>query len=677
MHRKSLNWLWWGVIVTIAVCLQSPALAQQTDNTNNAATWYGRAFEGLDRFTPEEIELIENYRATPGAAPSPEVRALINRAAPIIADVMRASSQGYSDFGLDYSQGFDMLLPHLGKMRSLARIVMADSMMHLSDGDGAGAADRISSLYRIADHAGDDRVLISSLVGRAVFEVAEQAAQRGFDRGAFDPASASVLLRATQAFDQRDPFQTLDAMSMEQTLCVSMIRDNLMTDDPEKRDRFVREFIGESGAESRLVGLSQEELRTSLDQYSVMMGRFVEAFAQDDPEVARAQLKEIEAQLEAGEFGVIAQVLTPAFGRVYDLSVESRDKLRARIELLEGITKGQVDLVTLTNAAVWYRRGIDGLNDLEEPWKEAIAALNAHQPLDVEQVAALSASADSAQAAIGQFVDGSNIRRCDFSTERNTLEIFVPRYGAGMRDGFRLLTLEAMRLAATDDVAGATRLLAAGFRMCAHLSDDHLFVSALVARDGFLMLSEAAAGVEIRSHFDEAQRQDLAAAIRRCGTSDPFGFLGATMSAREYLEKELGRWGEPQGVKERQARIAAWLKSLDADGLMYLLAMEDVINYDLTPRDPYNRDGAVQMNEYLLADTAELAAIDAPTFASLVKQGRPNAFEIPETAHLFGVTSRIASARGDQLTTIAWARQRAIESRAAPDPQQDEEVDSP
>jgi len=658
--RSSSCSLVYGILAGLLLILASagPCALAQGDQSRNAAKWYERAFADLERFSAEEMELIEAYRGTPGATPSPEVRALLNRAAPIIDNVMRASAQGYSDFGLDYSQGFDLLLPHLGKMRSIARLMQADSAMRLSDGDGAGAAQRIAAMYRLADHTGDDHILISSLVSRAVFEVADQAAQNGFDRGAFDPATAMVLLRSTQAFNQRDPFQTLEAIMMEQTLAINFVREHFTSDDPAKWSEVMGDLVSESNLDEQFDSMSREALEADLNRYSTLMDRYVEVWAGDDPDVVREQLKQIERELEQREHGLIAQLLLPAFGRVYELGLVSRDKLHARIELLEGVTKGQVDVQSLTNAAVWYRRGIERLDSLEKSWKEALAAVDPARPLSTEQIEQLTQAAAGAHAAISEFVEGSNIRRCDFSIGRNALEDFIPTYADGMRDAFRLVALESMRLAAHGDQAGAARLLGAGFRMAAHLAGDALIVSSLVTRDGYMLMSATAAGVETRHHFDEPSRQDLAAAIRRNGTSDPFGFVEAMMKTREDLEKSLVQWGEVKDRKEREARLGAWLKALDADDLVYLMAMLDVINFDLTPREPFNRADAGRLGEYLLAETMDLAVIDAPAFAELLRAGRADDFEIPETAQIIGAASRMSSSRRDQWRTIAWARQR-------------------
>lgn len=641
----------------IGVVLSAGAALAQGDSSRNAAAWYQRAFAELERFTPEEMELIEAYRSGGGVAPSPEVRALINRAAPIIDNALRASSQGYSDFGLDYSQGFDMLLPHLGKMRSIARLMQADSMMRLGDGDGAGAAERIAAMYRLADHTGDDHILISSLVSRAIFEVADTSAQMGFDHGAFDPATAMVLLRSARAFDQDDPFQSIEALAMEQTLCMNMVRDHFMGDE-QRKSEILAMLALEGELDEQFGALTLEQLEVHIGRYSALMDRYAEVWSGDDPEAARAQLAQIERELEAGEHGLIAQLLMPALGRAYEMMRLGRDKLHDRIELLEGITQGQVDVQTLTNAAVWYRRGIERLRDLDESWVEAMKSFDPRGEASSIVIEQLTHAGAAAQEAIDLFVQGSNMRRCDFSVGRNALESFIPTYGDGMRDAFILLSLEAVRRAALEDEAGASAMLAAAFRMAGHLADDRLLVSSLVTRDGFLLASTTAAAIDRRRRFDEPSRQALAAAIRRNGTSDPFGFVEAAMATRENIVKSIVQWGEPKEREAREARLGAWLKTLDADELLYVQAMLDVINFDLTPRDPFNRPDAGRLSEYLLAETMDLAAIDAPAFAELLRAGRAEAFEVPETAQIIGAAARMSSARRDQWATIAWAQER-------------------
>ena len=45
-----------------------------------------------------------------------------------------------------------------------ARLMRADALIRLHDGDADGAARLVSSMYRLADHLSDDRMIVSSLV---------------------------------------------------------------------------------------------------------------------------------------------------------------------------------------------------------------------------------------------------------------------------------------------------------------------------------------------------------------------------------------------------------------------------------------------------------------------------------------------------------------------------------
>ncbi|MBN2138459.1 MAG: hypothetical protein JW720_11695 [Sedimentisphaerales bacterium] len=75
------------------------------------------------------------------------------------------------DWGLQYSQGFSMLLGHLGQMRALAKVVIADSRLLASQGKYEDAFGRCRTAYLMSRHAGDD-TLVSYLVARAIEEMA-------------------------------------------------------------------------------------------------------------------------------------------------------------------------------------------------------------------------------------------------------------------------------------------------------------------------------------------------------------------------------------------------------------------------------------------------------------------------------------------------------------------------
>src|SRR5690606_34187463 len=183
---------------TAALTPVSPAGAQR-DDSRNAATWYWRAINQLDRVTEEELWALREWALEPGAAPPPSVRSTLNRLRPALDAFYRGAEQEHSDFGLDLSQGWDLLLPHLGKLRSVAIVANADVQLRLHDGDSSNAAKRLAGLYQAAQHLSDDRTLISSLVGQAIYTLTDQTVQYGIDAAAFDAGDASVLLHAAKS----------------------------------------------------------------------------------------------------------------------------------------------------------------------------------------------------------------------------------------------------------------------------------------------------------------------------------------------------------------------------------------------------------------------------------------------------------------------------------------------
>ena len=104
------------MIVLVAAALVAGAAAGGPDD-RNAATWYRRAFERLDTLTKADWAVLNQAATDPNTPPSPALRAVMARAAPILELARRGSLQGHADFGLDRSLGFDLTLPHLRQNR--------------------------------------------------------------------------------------------------------------------------------------------------------------------------------------------------------------------------------------------------------------------------------------------------------------------------------------------------------------------------------------------------------------------------------------------------------------------------------------------------------------------------------------------------------------------------------
>jgi len=74
----------------------------------------------------------------------------------------------YCDWGLDYSQGMNMLAPPLSEFRSLTTLVLTDAKMANETGEYDRAIDLCISTYRAGSYIAEGGMLVSHLVGIAM-----------------------------------------------------------------------------------------------------------------------------------------------------------------------------------------------------------------------------------------------------------------------------------------------------------------------------------------------------------------------------------------------------------------------------------------------------------------------------------------------------------------------------
>ncbi len=105
------------------------------------------------------------------------IREFVKKNRLIINTVLDATEVKNCDWGIDFSQGLDMLLPYLGGFRNLAYLVIADAETLAAEGDYEAAISRCMSLYKMARHL-NDRVYINYLVGIAVNGITNRCVNR-------------------------------------------------------------------------------------------------------------------------------------------------------------------------------------------------------------------------------------------------------------------------------------------------------------------------------------------------------------------------------------------------------------------------------------------------------------------------------------------------------------------
>lgn len=550
----------------IMAILLAPAVDGSDGDRHNAAYWYQLASDRLEStpISEKEWDALDAFRRAGGHDPSDEVRAVLDRMGPVFSAVRRGAKQGFSDFALDYEKGFDLTLPHLGNLRKIARLMTADASRHLSDGHPAQAAERISTLWRVAGHLSSDQIIISSLVGQAIFQGADRVARSGLDQGVFDPVGSRQLLGALVELNAQDPFDVVGGIEKEGEMLVEWARQKYA--ETEDRAGFVEDIglnVSLSAVVAGMTLVDEAQFENAIGGAALVTARAAEMFRLDDPDEARFELQQIGIEVQRGDHGVIAMVVVPAYMGLYERMNDVRERIAQRRAMLEAIVAGRVEPADLTNAAVWYLRAIDQLQAIQPARRERIRAVatDPSEPIDDGAAQTLKEAA----SIVETLRQASQMDRCDFSIARNGPSA-IPGYPGGMREAVRLLHADAVRLFGANKTGAALDRLAICYRMAGHLARDRVIASSLVSQATSTATEEL-----VRLSADRTTRTgaSLAALHQALGTLsrwDPFGFDASLARAREELRKWLSRRAS-NAVGLDAPRM---LVRLDPDRLLYL-----------------------------------------------------------------------------------------------------------
>ena len=105
-----------------------------------------------------------------------EIRDICEKSKRAVTEYLRRGAEmKRCDFGLDYSRGYFMLLPHLSKARKLARNAIAYGKLLEAERMPLEAARVYCDVMAMGQHVAQDTILVSGLVGCAVEKMASGA----------------------------------------------------------------------------------------------------------------------------------------------------------------------------------------------------------------------------------------------------------------------------------------------------------------------------------------------------------------------------------------------------------------------------------------------------------------------------------------------------------------------
>ncbi len=164
----------------------------------NAAETYSQSFEAIKKSAPKWDSKTKQFNEKPKPGPldealHKEMEAYLAENAEALRLLHEAASRPASRYPLDFSNGVQMLLPHLAKLRASVRLLRIEALVAAEDGDTGRALSAIQAALAAADSVRQEPVLVSQLLRIACHQITADAINRMLNTAAFSDAELTQL----------------------------------------------------------------------------------------------------------------------------------------------------------------------------------------------------------------------------------------------------------------------------------------------------------------------------------------------------------------------------------------------------------------------------------------------------------------------------------------------------
>ncbi len=333
--------VWRNNRIVMALCvmftltaLNLPTLAYPPD-PENAALLYYQSFITYERakgtLGPKVQDVAEGK-----IAPDKEVKDYLDRCRGAIELAVVASELPQCDWGLRYSQGFDILLTHLAQIRSLARNLITDARIQASEDNHELALERCITTLKISRHVGDE-TLVSFLVGTAVERMAgscigDLLGQKRADSESLKSIKDELAGLAKRAPSAENSFDIERQMVIDQ-IKMEKIGDLMRSLDPEKSEEEVLKEVRKFGGEEFLKKIRDYYSSYMKSLMSILRSR--KSYAEIHRQLAELA-KKPEKEQEKNPEVMLTAALTPGVSKIYGNMIRGRTQanaLRAAVDI--------------------------------------------------------------------------------------------------------------------------------------------------------------------------------------------------------------------------------------------------------------------------------------------------------------------------------------------------------
>ena len=299
------------------LALVSPVLAYPP---NNAAILYYRAIMVQKEPGKDVSDMLDDFRAGKIKA-NDDIRKYLHDNQPALELLETAAQIPYCDWGHDFSQGFDLLLPELSKMRSMSYLLLTEVQSLVEKGERKKALDKCLILHKMAQHVGDDTI-ISFLVGTSMNALANERIQAYLATLPQEPETLTWLRsRITDVASHLGSAKT--ALNRERDIAGEEIRkDKVSTILAAVQD--TDEFTG-ADTLKEIKNLDEAFFKKSRLYYTDVMNDVIAALDlpyQQSHTTLRDLIKRVEKDAKEDKTAILTTILMPGAAKIR--SVETR-----------------------------------------------------------------------------------------------------------------------------------------------------------------------------------------------------------------------------------------------------------------------------------------------------------------------------------------------------------------
>ena len=286
---------------------------------------------------------------------NPRLQTFHDKISPQIQRAREIASMEFCDWNLDYSQGFDLLIPNLGQLRNVQRLLQFSMLGDFENGNTTEALANMNSMLDITKHQSATKTIIGALVASSAFSMAtinEELIDASTDLNQLD-----AMLERVNTLDAFDPFGIRENVGHEGEYTLNWLQS---TENPDFS--VITSILNRADVDTSGWDMAQE-----LDNYSATMIKMETIFQMTDHEDAMEATELLQQEIES--LGNLTELLSITAGNLLKASVTSSDNVAQFKALLEQ----KIDMLRNPNSATYFLKAVEAYNELDT--KDRIDAL--------------------------------------------------------------------------------------------------------------------------------------------------------------------------------------------------------------------------------------------------------------------------------------------------------------